>query len=54
MKTQTPSIEPLESRIAPAFAAAISLDSLDGSNGFKLPGVASGDYSGRSVSAAGM
>ena len=47
------SIEPLEARIAPAFAAAVPLASLDGTNGFKLSGIADGDYAGRSVSEAG-
>jgi hypothetical protein len=46
-------IEPLEARIAPAFAAVIELSSLDGLNGFKLSGVAAGDYAGVSVSDAG-
>lgn len=45
-------IEPLESRIAPA-AAVFSLASLDGTNGFKLSGVAAADHAGRSVSDAG-
>jgi len=36
-----------------AFAATLALASLDGSNGFRLDGVAQGDRSGRSVSAAG-
>ena len=35
------------------FAAAINLSSLDGSTGFRLDGMAAGDYSGRSVAAAG-
>ena len=47
-----PTIEPLEARIAPA-AAVIELSSLDGSNGFKLIGVAENDRSGFSVSTAG-
>ncbi len=34
-------------------AAVLPLSSLDGSNGFRLDGVAAYDYSGRSVSAAG-
>ena len=38
---------------AGGFAANLNLSTLDGSNGFKLSGVAAGDYSGRSVSAAG-
>jgi hypothetical protein len=35
------------------FPAVINLSSLDGSNGFRLDGVAEGDYSGIAVSAAG-
>ncbi|MEJ1968238.1 MAG: type I secretion C-terminal target domain-containing protein [Rhizomicrobium sp.] len=35
------------------FDANIALSSLDGSNGFKISGVAAGDYSGRSVASAG-
>jgi len=35
------------------FAPSINLGTLDGSTGFRLDGVASGDYSGYSVSAAG-
>ncbi|MCW5736630.1 MAG: FG-GAP repeat protein, partial [Enhydrobacter sp.] len=35
------------------FAANLDLSSLDGSNGFKLSGVAAGDESGRSVASAG-
>ena len=46
-------IEPLETRIAPAFAAVFELASLDGLSGFKLSGVATGDASGYSISAAG-
>ncbi|MDF2462199.1 MAG: hypothetical protein K0Q43_434 [Ramlibacter sp.] len=38
---------------ASGFGAAINLSSLDGSNGFLLNGEAFGDFSGRSVSAAG-
>ena len=38
---------------ASGFAANLNLSTLDGSNGFKLNGVAADDYSGRSVSAAG-
>ena len=38
---------------AGGFAANLNLSTLDGSNGFKLSGVAAGDYSGSSVSAAG-
>ncbi len=47
------SIEPLEQRIAPAFAAVFPLSSLDGLNGFKLSGVAADGLSGFSVSDAG-
>jgi Ca2+-binding RTX toxin-like protein len=36
-----------------AFAAAVELSSLDGSNGFKIIGAAAGDLSGKSVSRAG-
>jgi FG-GAP repeat len=35
------------------FAASLNLSSLDGSNGFVLNGIDTGDYSGRSVSSAG-
>jgi len=35
------------------FSATLALSSLDGGNGFRLPGVSAGDYSGFSVSAAG-
>ena len=38
---------------ASGFAANIDLSSLDGSNGFKLSGVAAGDCSGSSVASAG-
>ncbi|HLF95662.1 MAG TPA: DUF4347 domain-containing protein [Methylococcaceae bacterium] len=38
---------------ANGFAANLNLSSLDGTNGFKLSGVAMGDASGHSVSAAG-
>ena len=38
---------------ASGFAANLDLSSLDGSNGFKLSGVAAGDYSGCSVASAG-
>ena len=38
---------------AGGFAANLNLSTLDGSNGFKLSGVAADDRSGRSVSAAG-
>ncbi len=35
------------------FAATLNLSTLNGSNGFRLDGVAEGDYSGYSVSGAG-
>ena len=38
---------------ASGFAANLDLSSLDGSNGFKLSGVAAADHSGRSVASAG-
>jgi hypothetical protein len=38
---------------ASSFAADLNLSGLDGSNGFKLSGVAAGDQSGRSVASAG-
>src|SRR5436190_2110333 len=53
MKRHPSSIEPLEARIAPAFAAVFELSSLNGLNGFKLSGVAPDDFSGGSVSDAG-
>ena len=53
MKSHSFSIEPLEARIAPAFAAVFELSSLDGLNGFKISGAAAFDYSGVSVSTAG-
>jgi hypothetical protein len=48
------SIEPLESRIAPASASAgFNVASLNGVNGFQIAGEAAGDESGRSVQSAG-
>ena len=38
---------------AAGFAASVDLAALDGSDGFRLDGAASGDHSGSSVSAAG-
>ena len=35
------------------FPASVNFSSLDGTNGFRLNGVAAGDYSGRAVSSAG-
>ncbi len=37
----------------PLFPANIDLSSLDGTNGFKLSGVTTGDQTGRSVASAG-
>lgn len=45
-------IEPLESRIAPAFGAVFSLGNLDGSNGIQINGVAANDGAYR-ISGAG-
>src|SRR5437870_4108309 len=53
MHVSTPTIEPLEPRIAPANLASIDLSSLNGDNGFKLSGLADGDAFGSSVSDAG-
>ena len=47
MKSRLLCIEPLESRIAPAFAAVFELSSLNGLNGFKMNGAAAYDDSGR-------
>ena len=47
------SIEPLESRIAPAFAPIFELSGLTGPNGFQINGEAAGDRAGFSVSDAG-
>jgi hypothetical protein len=49
----SPRIEPLETRIAPAFAPVVPLSSLNGLNGFRINGVAGGDEAGFSVSNAG-
>jgi hypothetical protein len=50
----TPSrVEPLESRVAPAFSALVYLAELTGGDGFKLNGETAGDNSGFSVSGAG-
>jgi hypothetical protein len=46
-------LEPLEARIAPAFASAINLANLSAAAGFKLSGGADNDGSGISVSSAG-
>jgi hypothetical protein len=51
-RTNSTPVEPLETRIAPA-AALIGLGDLDGTNGFKLNGVAIEDGAGASVSSAG-
>ncbi len=53
MKKKHSTIEPLEARIAPAFLPVFPLSSLDGSNGFKLSGVAADNLIGDSVSDAG-
>ena len=50
------SIEPLESRIAPASVAALDLSSLTGTNsvnGFKIAGETAFDFAGSTVSSAG-
>lgn len=47
------SIEPLEARIAPAFAPIFELSGLIGPNGFQINGEAEGDRAGFSVSDAG-
>ncbi len=46
-------IEPLEARIAPAFASVFDLASLDVLNGFQVRGELPGDGTGESVKAAG-
>jgi hypothetical protein len=46
-------IEPLESRIAPAFAAHFDVGGLNGRNGFEIAGVNAHDLAGFSVSDAG-
>ena len=46
-------VEPLESRIAPAVASAFFLGSLDGDNGFIVPGIVGSDEHGRGVSVVG-
>ncbi|MEA3209932.1 MAG: hypothetical protein QOE70_2989 [Chthoniobacter sp.] len=48
-----PSVEPLETRIAPAVVVAFFPSMLDGGNGFEIHGVAAGDNAGNSVSGAG-
>lgn len=48
MKSYISLIEPLEARIAPAFAPIFNLAGLDGTNGFSTPGAAAGNYSGAS------
>jgi CSLREA domain-containing protein len=54
MKNRTFSvIEPLESRIAPAFAPVIELSGLNGTNGIRINGEGPGRESGFSVSDAG-
>jgi hypothetical protein len=53
MSPQLLLIEPLEVRIAPAFAALADLGNVDGRNGFRLSGVASGDFAGWEVGDAG-
>ena len=46
-------IEPLESRIAPAFGAVVDLSALSGGGGIRLDGAAPGDGVGFSVAEAG-
>ena len=53
-RSHQPSIvELLETRIAPAFAAVVSLGALSGTNGFKIVGAGAYDQAGYSVSDAG-
>jgi hypothetical protein len=53
MRPRTLIIEPLEARIAPAFAAVIDLSSLDGHNGFSMTAAAGSGPAGYSLSDAG-
>lgn len=48
-----PFVEPLETRIAPAFGAVLELSGLTGLDGFQISGESAEDYSGFSVSGAG-
>ena len=52
-RTLSNSIERLEGRIAPAFAAVIELSTLAGDDGFKINGEATNNRAGYSVSDAG-
>jgi FG-GAP repeat protein len=55
MTTMTvgPTVEGLEDRSLLTFGAVVELSGLTGADGFKISGVATDDYSGRSVSDAG-
>ncbi len=50
---RTSSIEPLEARIAPAAVSSINLSSLDGTDGYRIQGIAESDFAGGTATAAG-
>ena len=43
----------MSSQVLAQFGAVVELSDLDGSNGFVINGIGSGDFAGRSVSGAG-